>query len=182
MSKKAKPSLKDRLAAAKPAERSVDVCLRGDLRAEHDRLERELSRVRSGVARTLGDRAEEAGLAEQIERLQEQMADEMLTITVRALSRPDWRKLVEQHPPRPDVEGDRILGANFQGLMEEAAPLCVVDPDLDEEDWERLNAVLSSGDFDRLFTAVWEVNREGGDVPKSRLASRVMAESGAGTK
>lgn len=183
MSNAKKPkALKDRLAAAKPAERSVEVCLRGDLRGEFDSLERDLKRVRSGVALSMGEQAEDAKIAERIAVLQKQMSDEMLTLTVRALPRSDWRALVENHPPREGHEGDRFIGANFQALMEEAAPRCVVTPELDAEDWDRLNDVLSSGDFDRVFTAVWEVNREGGDVPKSLLASRVMAERGDGQK
>lgn len=183
MSNAKKPkALKDRLAAAKPAERSVEVCLRGDLRAEHDALTRELKRIRAGAVQSLAGQADEAKVAQTIQALEAQMADEMLTVTVRALSRMDWRKLVEQHPPRQGNDGDRVLGADFAALMDEATPRCVVDPEMDAEDWERLNEVLASGDWDRIYTAVWEVNREGGDVPKSLLASRVMAERGDGQK
>ena len=39
-------SIKDRLAAAKLPERSIQVCLRGDLAAEFDELERKLREVR----------------------------------------------------------------------------------------------------------------------------------------
>lgn len=184
MSNRKKPkALKDRLAAAKPAERSVDVCLRGDLRAEYDVKERELKRLRSGsVPASLSSQADEARLAQEMIDLHAQMADEMLTLTVRAMQRAEWRSYVLKHPPRPDHDGDKFMGVNFQALMEEAAPACVVDPQLDEDDWNRLNDVLSSGDFDRIFTAVWEVNREGGDVPKLLLASRVIAERGDAQK
>lgn len=184
MSNAKKPkALKDRLAAAKPAERSVDVCLRGDLRGEWDALERELKRLRKAVSnRSMVEQAREAEIAAEMDALEKAMAGEMLTLTFRALPRSDWRKLVDQHPPREGHDGDRVMGANFQALMEEVAPMCAVAPELDEDDWERLNTVLSSGDFDRIFTAVWEVNREGGDVPKSPLASRVMAERGDAQK
>lgn len=177
MSNRKKPkALKDRLAAAKPAERSVDVCLRGDLGAEHDRLNAELKRVRQGITGTLGSQAQEAEIAARLTAIEAEMADEMLTLTVRALNRSAWRELVQKHPAREGNLGDRAIGANFQALMDEAIPACTVQPDLDEEDWARLNEVMSSGDYDRLATAVWEVNREGGDIPKSLLASRVMIE------
>lgn len=179
MSNRKKPqALKDRLAAAKPAERSVEVCLRGDLVAQHEAKTRELQRVRSGPALTMIEQADDAAIAQEILDIEAEMSEAMLTLVVRALARTVWRGLVLKHPPRQGNDGDRVLGADFQGLMEEATPLCVVDPELDEDDWERLSEVLSSGDWDRIFTAVWEVNREGGDVPKSRLASRVIASRG----
>lgn len=203
MSAKKSRTIKERLKTAKLAERSVQVCLRGDLAAEHDELERRLAAARTevrtaggeqrGTSQRMGQKSEAVKLAEQLLALRQQMADEMLDIRVRALPRGDvkdpvsgevvregWQTLVRRHPPKPDDEKDVEMGIDFDALMAEATPLCIVDPELDEDDWERLNNVLSSADYDRILGAVWEVNRSGVDLPKSRLASLVMAESDAG--
>lgn len=171
-------TIKERLAAAKLPERSLRVCLRGDLAAEFDDLERQLKEARqgeSGGRKRVGSKSDAAVIAEKIQALQEQMAGEMLDLRIRALPRAEWQALVRKYPPGDD-EGDKAVGANLSGLMEEAIPACVVSPELDAEDWEQLNSVLSAAEYDRLLTVVWDVNRSGVDVPKSRLASLVMTE------
>lgn len=182
MSNTRKPkNIKDRLAKARLAEKTVRVCLRGDLAAEFESLEQQLKaaiedeRREDTRPRRSGQKPESVRLAERQEKVREQMADEMLTLTVRALPQHRWREIVAKHPPREDHDGDRALGVNLQPFAAEVMPLCIVDPELDDEDWERLNDVISSGDFDRIFDAVWSVNRSGVDLPKSLTASRVMA-------
>ena len=178
-------SVKDRLKAAKLPERSLQVCLRGDLQAEFDDLERQLREARQTPAagsKRIGSRSDASTLAARQEAVREEMADAMLDIRVRALPRAEWVALVRDNPPRPGDEGDEAMGVNLEGLMPVALPRCVVEPELDEEDWENLNAHLSSADYDRLMTTVWDVNRSGVNVPFSRLASLVMAEQGDDSK
>lgn len=175
-------SIKDRLAAAKLPERSLQVCLRGDLMAEFDDLERQLRDARQESPtgrRRVGSRPESTQIAEQMEALRERMAGEMLDLRVRALPREDWQALVRQHPPRKGNAGDDAMGVNLESLMAEAIPACVFEPEMDDDDWTRLNRVLCSADYDRLLSAVWDVNRSGVDIPKSQLASLVMAERAA---
>jgi len=196
MSAKRSQSVKDRLKAAKLPERSLQVCLRGDLQAEFDDLERQLREAREAPAATgkrIGSKPEALAIVERQAAIREQMADEMLDLLIRALPRADyvdesgekqdgWVTLVRKNPPRPGNEGDEAMGVNLEGLMEVAVPRCVAEPALDEDDWERLNSVLTSGDWDRVMNTVWSVNRSGVDVPKSRLASLVMAESAADSR
>jgi len=185
MSAKRSQSVKDRLKAAKLPERSLQVCLRGDLQAEFDDLERQLREAREAPAATgkrIGSKPDALAIVEQQAALREQMADEMLDLRIRALPRSEWVALVRGNPPRQGNEGDEAMGVNLEGLMPAAIPRCVVEPELDDEDWQNLNDHLSSGDYDRLMTTVWDVNRSGVDVPKSRLASLVMAESAADSR
>lgn len=179
-------TLKDRLAAARPAERYVEVCLRGDLRAEHDKAEADLRRLRTRdgtpATRSAGDAAEEHALAERIVALEEQMAGEMLGLTVRAMPTREWSALILRHPPRAGVKADEALNVNFQALMEEAVPACVVDPELDADDWARLGDVLSNSDWETLSGAVFDVNRGGTEVPKSLLASLTIRGGSTGSR
>jgi hypothetical protein len=175
-------SIKERLAAAKLPERSLQVCLRGDLAAEFDDLERQLKDARQDGTRRLAAKSESAEIVEKMAALQDQMRAELVTLRIRALPRSEWQALVRQHPPRDGEEADKILGANLTALMEEAIPRCVVEPEMDTDDWATFNDVLSSGDYDRLLNVVFDVNRSGADIPKSRLASLVMTESDAGSR
>ena len=176
-------SIKDRLAAAKLPERSIQVCLRGDLAAEFDELERKLREVREDAGpRRVATKSEAAEIAGKMRELQEQMRAEMVTLRVRALPRAEWQKIVRDNPPREDNAGDMAVGGNLTGIMEHAIPRCVVEPEMDAEDWEQFNNVISAGDYDQLMTVVFDVNRSGASVPKSRLASLVMSESDAASK
>ena len=147
MSAKRSQSVKDRLKAAKLPERSLQVCLRGDLQAEFDDLERQLREAREAPAKPgkrVGSKPEAMAIVEKQAALREQMADEMLDLRIRALPRAEWVDLVRQNQPRPGNDGDEAMGVNLEGLMPAAIPRCVVEPELDEEDWTQLNAVLSS--------------------------------------
>jgi uncharacterized Ntn-hydrolase superfamily protein len=188
MPAKKPPTIKDRLKAAKLPERSVQVCLRGDLAAEFDELERRLAAVRAEEraggdrpsSQRMGQKSEAVVLAEKLTALRRKMAEEMLDIRVRALPRAEWQRHVREHPPQKGDEGDEAMGVDFNALMAVVTPLCIVEPEMDDEDWAALDSVLSSADYDRIMGAVWEVNRTGVDLPKSRLASLVMAENAAG--
>ena len=177
-------NIKERLATAKLPERSVQVCLRGDLAAEFDDLEAKLKKARAAEGgRRLASKGDAAQIAEQIRDLEDRMSEEMLTVRVRALPRAEWNRVMLQHPPAKDAsEGDKAMGVNFEAFMSDVMPRCIVDPDLDEDDWARLNDVLSSADYGKILDAVWAVNRSEVDVPKSRLASLVMAESAAASR
>lgn len=172
-------SFKERLAAAKLPERSLQVCLRGDLAAEFDDLERKLRDARNAETsgrKRVGTKSESLQYVEQIEAVRAQMAAEMVDVRIRALPRNEWVALCKEHPPREDNDGDRAMGGNLETLMPVAIRRCIVEPEMDDADWEQFQAVLSSGDFDRLLNVTFDVNRSGVDVPKSRLASLVMAE------
>ena len=176
-------SVKDRLKEAKLPERSLEVCLRGDLAARFDELERQLREARdSNGPQRMGATSAAMQIVEQQNALRAEMADAMLPIVVRALPRPEWLALTKRHPPREGNDGDQALGTDLSALMEEAIPACVVEPEMDAEDWEMFNAKVSSGDFDKVFTAVWDVNRSGVDLPKSRLSLLVTAESADDSK
>lgn len=174
-------TIKERLAAAKLPERSLQVCLRGDLAAEFDELERQLREARqTSPRRRVGSKADDTALAERIEALREQMASEMLTLRLRALPHAEWQELRRKH--RDDEDKTNALGIKLEPFLSDVLPRSVVEPEMDADDWERLNEVLSAGDFDRLTLTVYDLNSSGVDVPKSRLASLVMAESGDASK
>lgn len=174
-------SILDKLSAAKLPETTVPICLRGDLVAEIERLDRELVTA-SGTASTgMEDGAHLRELAERIEALRAEMAgdDANHTFVLRALSGPAYRQMKAEHPARLDEQGqvvaeDRITGANVDTLAVPLLRACCVDPVLDDATWRAVEPVLTDGQFDDLVNAALLVNQGRVSVPFSRAASKVM--------
>jgi hypothetical protein len=172
----AKPALADLLNDAALPEKTVEICLRGDLVAEVEDLERELRDVRTSIE-TMADRGRARQLAEQIEKAREAMRQASVVFRFRGLNRRAWSALVVGNPPRKDVEGDRALGYNPEMFFPALIRACLIEPSLDDEQWEQLDALLSSAQYDALVDASLAVSRRKVDVPFSFASSAVLADS-----
>jgi hypothetical protein len=172
-------SFKALRAAAKPAERSVRICFRPDLRARLQELERDLAAAERErlSAESLDAGARTAELAEQIEAVRTEMQAASRTFVLRRLPRPRFRELLTEHPPGEDAaEGTEVDPETFYpALVRE----CTVEPELDDDDWAWLLGPdqLSDAEYEELAGAAWLVNARDAGVPFSRLGSRVRARS-----
>lgn len=172
---------KELLAAAKLPERSVAICLRGDLVADIHALERELDALVKDAAdnRRMTSKSGQSAKAKAIEAKQAEMADHTLTFRLRALTSTKWRELVRKYPPAKDDVSR--LGVDLVAFMGEAIPASVVEPsDMDADDWETFNENVPTAEITRLMSAVWELNTEGVDIPKSPIASVVNRRNSEG--
>lgn len=195
----------DRLKDAKLPERSVPVCLRGDLVAEWEAAERDLERAQKQP----GDSKEGTGvggLLDRIEALQAEMSEHSDEYRLRALPRHKFRKLVVAHPPRTD-ENDEVrredlqIGVNRETFFPALIKASVIEPDLDDEDWRVLlgdtdaaiaeleaagkqdeiqDGLLTDRQCQQLEDVAWFLNRAEVDVPFSRAAS--LARRSIGTE
>lgn len=179
-------NFKQMLGDAKLPERTVPICLRGDLVAEFEEAERELDRLRRGREDSLDAGSEIGVLADQIEALREQMRSETYTFRLRALPRRDFRALVAAHPPREEVDedgnkkinqDDLLTGANLTTLLDDLIRRSVVDPDMSSDDWDVLGEKLTDQQFDSLSNVAWGLNRAEVDIPFSLAASRISRNS-----
>lgn len=179
-------NFKSMLAEAKLPERTVDICLRGDLVADHEETERQLEKVQQKALTGNsfdGDGGQVAILADKLVGLEDQMREHTYAFRLRAMSRPAFRALVTAYPPRRNEEGeieqlDRSLGINAETFFEALIRACLVDPELDDEDWKTLaEERLTDKQFDVLSDAAWFLNRGDVDVPFSRAASRANRSS-----
>lgn len=181
-------STKDRLKAARLPERSVPICLRGDLVAVIEELEARLKaaledRAKNGRLSSSAKVREE--LADAIEANRAEMAEETIVFRLRALAPAKWRALTAKNATKDG-------GLDLLGLMSEAIPASVVEPDdMDAEDWARLmggeieedgetveiEPVIPASELGKLIDAVWALNMQGVSVPKSPLASAVTRTS-----
>lgn len=170
------------LAAAKLPERTVPICLRGDLVAEFDDLERQLDDALHRPATSLeGDGS--GAIAERMEQLRQEMRQHSYLFRLRAMTRPRWHAFVAAHPPRRDGDEvdarDRIRGVNVETFFPALVRESVVDPTLDDAEWSLLlDESLTDRQFDELANAAWALNRGEVDIPFSPVASRMTRSSG----
>lgn len=184
-------SIKDRLTKARLPERSILLCLNGDLVARHEEAERELEAAQKRPNDSLAGNGT-AEIAERIEALEAEMREASETFVLRALpqkrnprdDRPSWRELLDRHPPRRGddgeiVEADKSMLLNTETFYEDLVRECVVSPELDGEDWETLFGVITNGQYGDLHLAAWLLNRGDIDVPFSLAASRMRRATAA---
>lgn len=175
-------TFKDKLKAARLPERSVSICLRGDLTADFEAAERELKQAQEAVA----DSKEGAGVGAIIERidgLRAEMLEHTEEFRVRAMPSPDFHAFKAAHPPRRDDDGtlnasDIQLGFNVETFFDALLKASVISPELDEGDWDALLAVLTDRQYNTLIDAAWFVNRNEVNTPFSSAASLAKRNSG----
>jgi hypothetical protein len=170
--------IKEKLAAAKLPEKTVPICLRGDLQAEFEELERQLAEAEKRHTDSLAGNGSRA-IAEQIEALREQMIEHTVEFRLRARPRREFKAIVDAHPPRRAEDGgvddrDKWMGVNADTFLDALVRVSVVEPELDEDDWATLDAALTDRQFDQLYDAAWGLNRREVDVPFSRAASKIL--------
>lgn len=167
----ATPTFASLLAGAKLPESTVPVCLRGDLVAEHEQADRELTALADKPVTKFGGDGR-GQLQQRIRDLETEMAAATYPFRLRALARREWHAFIAEHPPRTANDADAAIGVNTETFFEALIRRCLVDPALDDEAWFRLSEALTDRQFDRLSDAAWALNRRDVSVPFSPAAWR----------
>lgn len=156
-------------AKAKLATKSVPICLRGDLQAEYEGLEREQKLLRDAQKRggTLSGSTDELkAIEEKLTVLREEMQDSTQTFTLRALSKKRFSDLKAAHAPRRDNDDDARLGWNGDTFTVALVQACLVDPALTVPEVEDLvDTVFTQGQWDKLFVEALYLNAVPVDIP-----------------
>lgn len=170
--------------AATPAERSMTLCLAGDLVVEYEELERR--RAEATLAGSGDSLAGSGGAVAEIDvdmdALRPRMLERTITVVMRAMPRKPFNKLVELHPPRRDDDGkvnpEDNVGVNNVTFWEPLIRACWASPTLTKARLTRLlDEVVSDRQYDELAALAWAVNRATVDVPFSSAASRQSRDS-----
>lgn len=194
--------IKALLRSSRRAERSVPVCLRGDLVAEFEELDRKLGDAAARAAAQPNDQrlnrkgvTEAHRFAQEMLALQEQMREFTVDFRLRALAPKRWQELTALHPPRKGDDGKTHeqdhTGVNMATFFEPLLRESIFSPVLDDEAWEMLmgraepteedpdadKRGLSDAQMDSLSSAAWSLNRRVVDVPFSSAASRILRNS-----
>ncbi len=186
----------EKMAGARAAERTVSVCLRADLVAELESLERQAEELRTARPTASKEDSGPAAIVERIRELQAAMREDTETFRLRALSPRRYRTLREAHPPRRDEageinRGDQAMGFNRDTLLPELAWQCLVSPEMTPEQWRELvgdteteaarlaadgkaddavDGLLTFRQWVDLMNAAYELNEGEIDVPFSPAA------------
>lgn len=160
------------IRTGKLPERTVPVCLAGDLVAEHEHLQRQLSGAI--VEDSLASPA--TAIQAQLRDLVEQMAEHTVEFRFRALPRRRFRDLMAAHPPRKDGDGNPVgrdsLGVHYESFFDALIRECLVEPKLDEADLTLLlDERLTDAQYEQLTDVVWLLNRAPVSIPFSPAAS-----------
>lgn len=173
--RKTNPDLAALLSAAKLPERTVDLCLRGDLQAEWEMLHRDLEEARlaakTGASLAGEQTAEITAIEESLRAVEDTMAGSILTLRFRALNRNEFKSLGVAHPPRSEDKRDNLFGFNVETFNAALIRLCLVEPELDDEQWTQLLDVLTPGQYRECADTCEVLNHSQVDVPFSSNGS-----------
>jgi hypothetical protein len=168
------PSIDDILAQATPRERTVLVCIRGDLVGEADRLQDEMNRVTSDwEPADLTDVHPGRELAVKLKEVREQIKAAEVPFKLRYIGDRAYSDLMAAHPASDD--GQAFDSDSFPRAL--IAASCV-DPVMSEEQVAQLFEKINEGEIKKLFDAAWDVHNSSEIVPFSLLASALTAALG----
>lgn len=163
-------------------ERTVELCLAGDLVAEWELLDRQRVAALRNTADSL-DGGAAGEIVAQMEALRERMAAATITVRLRALPRAAYTRLLGEHGPRRDDEGqvvpEDVAGWNSETYWPAVIRASWLEPQLapDVLD-ELLDEALSQRQFDELATVAHLVNRGRVDLPNLPAGSTTTRTSG----
>ena len=155
-------------ALSKLPTKSVPLCLRGDLQAEYEELEREQKILKDGQKRggtRSGSSQELKDLDEKMAVLRNEMQESTRVFTLRGLPKKRFSDL-KASKPLPDE--DKAAGVDYNG---EEFPVILVqasliDPALTIPEVEDLvDTTFTQGQWDLLFWQAMYLNRGTIDVP-----------------
>ncbi|MFF2522231.1 hypothetical protein [Streptomyces liangshanensis] len=159
------------LKRAKPREKSVFLCLAGDLIAEIDRLERDLSDQGSTWRpESLASSNPAEKIAKKIKAVREQMKRAETEFRFQALGYKMWSDMIAAYPSKN--ENERWDPETFPRALISA---CCVDPVMNGTQVAELFEVLNEAQRDELAQAAYDVNAEATSIPFSVSASGILA-------
>lgn len=168
--------LKTLLASAKLPEKTVTLCLRGDLQADWEEADRQLIAAKTQKSNTLAGNPEATRLAERVKELQTEMAAASITLRFRALKRARWLELIASFPPRKDNDADKSMGMNAPAFFKALVPASLVSPDIEPADLQELLDGLTDAQYALIENTVWGLNRADVSVPFSYTASQTIPD------
>lgn len=165
-------SAKDKISRARLPERTISICLRGDLNAAWEELAEQVLKLKTAAAASLAG-ADLGDLPERIEALRLEIEAESIVVRLRALPQREWDELIAENPPRPGVEKDARSGLYAFGFYSAVVPRSAIDCELDADDWHALigdaktNGKLTDGQWDYIITNINSLNQKAASVPFS---------------
>ncbi len=175
------PTFEQLLGEAQLPEDTVDICLRGDLAAAYNTLQEQVAGMPdppAGSGSLAGDTAKR-DLVQQMEAVAVRMRRSTQTFRLRALSDRAFGQFRAAHPPRPEDRRDMLVGYNRETMGPALIRACLVDPKPTPEQWDRMQDVISAGEWSKLDRVVSGLNFATISIPFSSAASPNPTSSGS---
>jgi hypothetical protein len=165
-------------------ERVYQLCLRRDLMAEVDALTGELSSMARATSdedenrpprrKGEGGNPQEKAVAERLAALADEMDDATGDLRLRAIPDGEWRRWVNDHPPREKDERDEQIGygiCNTDDLANDLGKWALSwnGDDLADGDWDRIFATNTAGGDLKALVSLVVLMQEAAEDPKWRL-------------
>lgn len=171
--------------------RLVSVCLDGDLTAEYESLQAQLTDARR--ARLADGRVNSpvAGLEKKQAELYAAQQEQTVTFQLRGLPRHEWDALKTANPARKDNDLDEQFGFNhsvlFDAVMESDGTIVEVTQagevvEFSKADWTELAPSLTDGQWGDFVSALAELNAGKQSVPFSLAGYKKMQASAEKSK
>ena len=162
------------LGARKRPQTSIPICLRLDVMAEIEELERQ---IQAGGGSSEDDvrivASNDADAADRIEELESIAREYTIDLRIEALDRKVWAAKVAEFTEE-DSDGDKVM--DMQALIDHVLrmPGVVASPEMTAGELEDLISGLSDGQWERVMKSVFDLNRRTVTVGKSLTASLAM--------
>jgi len=164
-------SIEDILAKARPREKTVMVCIRGDLAGEAERLQDKLSRVSEDWEPTdLSEVHPGRAIAEQLKVVHAQVREAEEPFVLRYIGDRAYSDLMAAHPSQ-----DANEGFDSEAFPRALVAASCVQPVMTEEQVAALFEVINEGEIKKLFDAAWDVHNSSDVIPFSLAASALLA-------
>jgi hypothetical protein len=158
-------NIEDYISEAKKPQRTVTLCLRGDLQQAWEELQRQLRAAQDADGGTLSGPDDARELVGRMDTIAEEMRVHERAFRFRGLGHPEYRALIEAHrvPEEDATPGNE--GINWDTFPAALIAACCVDPPMTVAQAERLCAAVTDGQWDALFEGARAVNRSLVNVP-----------------
>jgi hypothetical protein len=171
-------TIDDLLAEIAPREKVARILLRQDMLAEHARLDSELEAERALDATENRDPVA-PGLANRLLELEAEIEAAKRDFRFRSIGKKAWADLLSEHPPTKDqAKANTRIDHNPETFPLAAIAASCVDPVMTVEQVDKLEQLLTIGQFETLWGACIDANIGGGvDRPKSLAAGLIARVS-----
>ena len=170
-------SIDDVIAGITLPERTLPLCLSGDLQAEWEDLERQLQAAQQTAQVSLaGPSPDVKELLQRMDDVAAQMRDHQVIFRFRALTSRGYSDLVAAHRlPEEEIRDDDPEGINRETFPVALVAACCISPAMTVGQAERLCDAVTDAQWGELFERARIVNRTLVTVPPSLSSSAVRA-------
>lgn len=171
----------DVIARAKLPEKTLPLCLRGDLQAEWEDLERQLKTEQDSTDDdSLAGNPKVLELADKMGALGKQMVASEVVFRFRGLDAKKYSDLLlKNKAPEGEETPENLNWTTWPTALIAAA---AIDPPMTYEKAEELSQKVTARQWDDLYTTAQAVNTDKISVPFSYAASAIRASTGPSSK